>query len=76
MGDFAGRMKQCRLDAGLKQSVAAKLSGISQQAISFYETGKRIPHADAIIALARTYDVSIDYLLGVTDEREPFYRGA
>lgn len=74
MGDYMERMRQCRIDAGMKQSVAAKLSGISQQAISFYELGKRIPHADAVIALAKTYDVSTDYLLGVTDVRRPFNR--
>lgn len=69
------RFKECRLRAGMKQSVAAKLSGISQQAISAYETGDRMPHATAVIALAMTYDVSIDYLLGVTDEPKPFPRG-
>lgn len=68
------RFKECRLEAGMKQSVAAKVSGVSQQAISAYETGERVPLATAVIALARAYDVSIDYMLGLTDVRKPFYR--
>ena len=69
------RFKECRLEAGMKQSVAAKVSGVSQQAISAYETGERGPVATAVIALARAYDVAIDDLLGLTDVRKPFYRG-
>lgn len=76
MGNFGSRFRECRRAAGLKQSVAAKLIGISQGAISFYELDERSPTADVVINMARVYDVSIDYLLGVTDEREPFYRGA
>ena len=75
MGGSGYRFKQCRVEAGLKQSVAAKMAGISQQAISAYETGAREPLVTAIIALARAYDVSTDYLLGITDERAPFPRG-
>lgn len=68
--DYSERFKQCRLDAGLKQAAAAKLSGISQQAISAYENGSREPHMSAIIALARTYGVTLDYLCGLVDERD------
>ena len=72
MSEMGDRIRQCRIDAGLSQSEVAKLAGISQQSISTYEKGTRIPLAPAIIALARTYDVSTDYLLGITDVRMPF----
>lgn len=68
MGEKGYRFRECRLRAGMKQSVAAKLSGISQQAISTYELGTREPLAIAIIKLADVYDVSIDYLLGISDD--------
>ena len=75
MGDFGKRFRECRKAAGLKQTAAAKLMGITQGAISFYERNERQPTADIVIKMAEVYDCSIDYLLGVTDEREPFYRG-
>lgn len=70
MNKFGGRFRQCRIEAGMNQSTAAKLAGISQQSISAYENGSRIPLADAIIAMARVYGVSVDYLLGVSDSRD------
>ena len=75
MGWFGKRFRECRRLAGLKQTVAANLMGISQTAISQYERDQREPTADVIVRMADVYDVSIDYLLGATDEREPFYRG-
>ena len=67
MSEMGDRIRQCRIDAGLSQSEAAKLAGISQQSISTYEKGTRIPLAPAIIAMARAYGVTTDYLLGVSD---------
>lgn len=67
MNRFGERFKECRIAAGLSQSEAAKLAGISQQAISTYELGQREPLANAIISMARVYGVSIDYLLGVEE---------
>ena len=75
MGDFGKRFRECRKAAGMKQTVAAKLMGISQTAVSQYELDQRQPTADVVIKMASAYDCSIDYLLGVTDEYEPFYRG-
>lgn len=69
MNRFGERFKECRIEAGFNQSEAAKRAGISQQSISAYETGSREPLANAIIAMALAYGVSVDYLLGLTDER-------
>ena len=70
MGDFGKRFRECRKLAGLKQTAAARAMGISQAAISQYENDEREPTAAVVIAMARTYGVSIDYLLGVTDVRD------
>lgn len=75
MGDFGKRFRECRRAAGMKQVMAAKLMGISQTSVSQYELDQREPTADVVIKMADVYDVSIDYLLGLTDQREPFYRG-
>ena len=45
----------------------SKETGLSAGAIGFGETEKRIPNAMAIIALAKFFGVTTDYLLGVTD---------
>ena len=45
-----------------------KASGISFSTYQNYETGKRIPTADMLIKLADFYQVSLDYLVGRTDD--------
>ena len=67
---FGARFKACRKSAGLKQTAAAKLIGISQASISEYENNKSLPPASTIVAMAKVYGVSTDYLLGMTDEKE------
>ena len=50
----------------MKQSELAKATGLSQKSISNYETGKTNPDSYAIIKLAAFFNVTTDYLLGVT----------
>jgi len=45
---------------------------VSQETISAYESGKTLPSADTLIKLANFLDTSVDYLLGLTDQIEPF----
>ena len=70
MPNFGSRLRQCRLEAGLKQVAAAKLMKIGQQSISDYENNKAQPSADVVVKMAKAYGVSADYLLGMTDEKE------
>ncbi|MFH1034383.1 MAG: helix-turn-helix transcriptional regulator [Pseudomonadota bacterium] len=60
---MGGRLRQARLRKGLSQSGAAALCGVSQQNISRYEEGAVEPTASALLALARLYEVSTDWLL-------------
>lgn len=64
-------LKKARLDAGYSvEDVAAHL-GITQQAYYNYESGKREPDRATIVKLAKLFDVSSDYLLGISDEKKP-----
>jgi len=68
------RVRDLRDDADLSQEDVAKMLEISQQVYSTYETGKfRFP-IDHLITLASYYKTSVDYLVGLTDERAPYPR--
>ena len=67
--DLSVRLKQLRLDKQLRQEQVARLVGVSKGAISAYETEIRQPSYDVLIRLANLYRVSVDYLLGRTDDR-------
>ena len=45
----------------------AKMTGLSAGAIGFWETEKRVPNAIAINTLAKYFNVTADYLLGIAD---------
>ena len=49
------------------QKQAAQAAGVSERNYQQYEYGKVIPTANVLIALADFFDVSIDYLVGRTD---------
>ena len=61
-----------REDRDLTQKQLADYLHIRQNTYSQYETGQRQLPLDVLIALARYYKTSADYLLGLTDERKPY----
>ena len=61
------RLKEIREKRGLTQSQVADYLHCSQQGYSGYETGDRGLSIEMLIALVHFFDVSADYLLGVTD---------
>lgn len=67
MEKFIERLKELRLEKELSQVQLAKETGISHGAIGFWESGKRVPNALAIITLAKYFGVTSDYLLGLSD---------
>ncbi|MDI3548173.1 MAG: hypothetical protein PWR10_1825 [Halanaerobiales bacterium] len=71
MAEFKDRLKKLRKEKGLYQKELAKIIGVSDGAIAMYETGKRTPDKEILDKLANYFDVSVDYLLGRTDERSP-----
>ena len=72
------RLKELRLQAGATQTELARLLGVSREAYSMYESGKRQPGLAALDTLAAYYRVTVDYLLGRTDcpDAEPLAPGA
>lgn len=63
------RLKELRIEKDLLQKDLAEKIGITQQSISFYESGRREPDNELLIKFANFFNVSIDYLLGRTDIR-------
>lgn len=61
------RIRELREDKDLRQIDVANATGIDQKTLSNYETGKTNPDSFAIIALAKFFGVTTDYLLGVSD---------
>lgn len=68
--DIGTRIRILRENADLTQLVLAKNLKISNSTLSMYERGERIPSDDIKIAIADYFNVSIDYLLGRTDQQE------
>jgi transcriptional regulator with XRE-family HTH domain len=66
---FGARLKQARKDLGLTQTQAAALTGVSQGNISDFESGNSEPMASTIVSFSKTYGVSGEWLLGVSDKK-------
>ena len=65
------RLRDLRKDADLNQTQVAQYLGMSQTGYSKYETGENDIPTQVLIRLARLYRTSTDYLLGLTDKRDP-----
>lgn len=66
------RLREIREDRDLFQKDIAKVLNITQVQYSRYETGIRVIPVYHLEKLAKYYHTSIDYLIGLTDEREPY----
>lgn len=62
------RLKDLREDHDYTQQKVAAAIGITQRKYSYIETGMQQLTAEVLVSLARFYAVSVDYLLGETDE--------
>lgn len=61
------RIRDLREDHDLTQKQVAKSLNCSQQVYSNYELGQRDIPTDILIKLSKLYDVSTDYILGITN---------
>lgn len=66
------RIRDLREDHDLTQQCLAEYLQCSQVCYSNYETGKRDVPSEVLIRLAGYYHTSVDYLLGLTDEKEAY----
>lgn len=70
MCELSAQFKKVRLEKGLTQKQVAAALGITEQAYQRYEYGKTVPSALVLISLADYFDVSLDYLVGRSDDPE------
>ena len=62
---FSNRLKELRTEKNLSQSSLAMAIGVTQKAIDFWEKGINEPKASYIIKLAKFFNVTTDYILGI-----------
>ena len=67
MNKFSERLKDLRKERNLTQTQLSQETNISQPAIAKWESGDRSPNIDYVIILAKFFDVTTDYLLGLED---------
>ena len=66
------RLRALREDQDLTQQAVADYLHIRQNTYSQYETGQRQLPLELLVALAVYYHTSTDYILELTDQREPY----
>ena len=66
------RLRDLREDNDLYQKDVAKLLNTTQQGYSEYELEIRQMPVDKLIVLAKHYNTSIDYIVGLTNESKPY----
>jgi len=71
---FGQRVCELRKDHGEKQPALAELLDISVPQVSDIENGKKGTSLERFALICEHYNVSADYLLGLTDEPKPFKR--
>ncbi len=63
------RIRALIADSGATQNQIAKEIGVTRQSISQYCDGSTVPNADKLLKLAQYFNVSADYLLGITNAK-------
>ena len=67
MSIFSTKFKEIRISNNITQKQLADFLGISERSYQNYEYGNREPNFDITVKLANYLEVSVDYLLGRTD---------
>ena len=70
------RLRELREDADLSQQELAEILHVHQTTYSDHELGRLNVPIHILIQLAQYFHTSVDYLLELTDQREPYPRGA
>lgn len=64
---FCIRLKELRIEKGINQVMLASKLQVSKGIISLWENGLREPTLSNLVAIAKIFGVSLDYLVGLTD---------
>ena len=65
---FSVRLRELRASKGISQKALAYILGISDAAVNMLEKEKRLPSFEILLALADYFNVSLDYLVGRSDD--------
>lgn len=68
---YLNRLRELRIESELLQSDIAKIIDKSERTVGFYETGERDMGTETLAKLSDFFNVSIDYLLGKSNIRNP-----
>ncbi len=66
------RIKELRADTNLTELQVGKVINVTQRTYSYYETGQRMMPPEVLIKLAKFYGTTVDYILGLTNEKKPY----
>lgn len=72
MDNYYPRLKDLREDNDFSQKYIAEYLQMKQPQYSRYERGLRDIPTDILIRLAKLYNTSTDYILGITDNQKPY----
>lgn len=67
MKNIGKRIKEIRTENKLNQQQFGEKLNVSQDTVSLWETGKSLPTAEVLILLSKTFHISVDYVLCLTD---------
>lgn len=68
--EIGAKLKEIRENAGMNKKEFADYLGIKYTTYNGYETGNREPASDFLILISKKFDVSIDYIMGLTDNKD------
>lgn len=71
---FPSQLRELRKGKGISQAALAKTLGVSKSTVGLWETGDTLPDAKSVYELAVYFEVSADWLLGLSDSREAVSR--
>lgn len=69
MKDFSEVFLTLRSEKNVTREEVGELLGIGERAVRYYESGERRPNFDNLLKLGEYFDVSLDYLVGWSEDR-------
>lgn len=69
MSVFSNRMRESREKRGVCKTEAAKMIGVGETVVRYWENGQRVPNAWSLYQICMAYGVSADWLLGLEDKQ-------
>lgn len=71
MNKLSYRLRDCRRNARVSGEKLGKAIGVTKTTVSTWENEKTFPSRDNLTKLAQYFDVSVDFLIGLTDDPTP-----